>query len=253
MNLIFKLMHRLLHSTLAFSQILLISLLAGLASSALYAQEDDDDFFIFDEEEDDSQSIADPLEGLNRASFALNDSLYRGIMKPIARGLRVLPVPVRTSGANFFDNLGTPVSAINALLQFDLPNTGTELSRFVINTTIGILGIFDPATDLGLVRDQEDLGQTLGRYGIGHGFYLVIPFLGPSSLRDGLGSIGNTAMNPVYWELHNDAAIPITIVDAEITLSLDQDTYEALYESSLDPYIFFRSAYVQNRAGRVEE
>lgn len=257
MKLIFKLTNRLLHALIfkksAFCQILFFALLTGMASPALLAQEDDDDFFIFDEEEDDSPSIADPLEGLNRASFALNDALYRGVMKPIARGLRVFPAPVRTSGANFFDNLGTPISAINALLQLDLPNTGTELSRFVINTTIGLLGFFDPATDLGIARDEEDLGQTLGKYGVGHGFYLVIPFRGPSSLRDVLGSIGNTAMNPLYWELHDDAAIPVNLVDAEISLSLDQDTYEAFYDSSLDPYTFFRSAYVQNRAGRVEE
>ena len=232
---------------------MLFALLLSCVTGGVLAQEDDDDFFFFDEEEDDSPSIADPLEGFNRASFALNDKLYRGVLKPVARGLRVLPEPVRNSGANFFDNLGTPVSAMNALLQFDLPNTGTELSRFVINTTIGILGLFDPATDLGFIRDQEDLGQTFGKYGIGHGFYLVIPFLGTSSLRDVIGSIGNTAMNPVYWDLHEDAIPLINIVDAEISLSLDQDTYEAFYDSSLDPYIFFRSAYVQNRAGKVEE
>ena len=232
---------------------LLLAFMACLMSPLLSAQEDDDDFFIFDKEEESSSSIADPFEGLNRVSFTFNDKLYRGVLKPIARGLRVFPEPVRTSGANFFDNLGTPVSATNALLQFDLPNTGTELGRFLINTTIGFLGFFDPASDMGLVSDTEDLGQTFGRYGIGQGFYLVIPFMGSSSLRDALGSFGNNAMNPVYWELHDDAVFPITLVDAEIALSLDQDTYEAFYDGALDPYIFFRSAYIQNRAGRVEE
>jgi len=237
----------------ATKQLLALIFLLGIWSTPLLAQEDDDDFFIFDEEEDDSLTISDPLEDMNRVIFNFNDAIYRGIMKPVAKGLRVLPVPVRTSGANFFDNLGTPVSAMNALLQGDMPNTGTELSRFVINTTVGILGLFDPATNMGIDRDQEDLGQTFGRWGIDHGFYIVFPFIGSRSLRDGIGSMGNTAMNPVYWELHPDAVLPITLVDAEISLSLDQDTYEAFYDSALDPYIFFRSAYVQNRAGRVEE
>jgi len=235
------------------SRLLVLLVFLACSGHAAYAQEDDDDFFIFDEEEDDSPSIADPLEGLNRVTFALNDKLYRGVLKPVARGLRVIPAPVRRSGANFFDNLGSPVSAMNALLQFDLPNTGTELSRFLINTSIGLLGFFDPASDLGIARDREDLGQTLAKWGFGHGFYLVLPFRGGSSLRDGLGSAGNTAMNPVYWDLHNDAIIGINIVGAEIALSLDQDTYESFYDSALDPYIFFRSAYVQNRAGSVTE
>jgi phospholipid-binding lipoprotein MlaA len=230
----------------------LVLLLAVMGAGA-QAQEDDDDFFIFDEEEDDSPSIADPFESLNRASFAFNDTLYRGVLKPVARGLRVIPRPVRTSGANFFDNLFTPVSAVNALLQFDLPNTGTEVSRFLINSTIGLFGFFDPATDLGIARDTEDLGQTLGRYGLGHGFYLVVPFFGNSSLRDGLGSFGNAAMQPLYDNLVTGEILAINAVNAEITLSLDQDTYEAFYDSALDPYIFFRSAYVQNRAGRVEQ
>lgn len=232
---------------------LVLVLLFAVTALSAQAQDDDDDFFIFDEEEDDSQSIADPFEDLNRASFAFNDMLYRGVLKPVARGLRVLPRPVRTAGANFFNNLFTPVSAMNALLQFDLPNTGTEASRFLINTTIGLLGFLDPATDLGIARDTEDLGQTLGRYGLGHGFYLVVPFLGSSSLRDGIGSYGNAAMQPIYDNLVAGEIIAINVVNAEISLSLDQDTYEAFYDSALDPYIFFRSAYVQNRAGRVEE
>ncbi len=237
-----------------YSTLLTFLALLLLASAPLpsQAQEDDDDFFIFDEEEDDAPTMADPLESINRVSFAINDKLYRGLLKPIARGLRVFPTPVRNSGANFINNLGTPVSAINALLQFDLPNSGTEISRFAINTTLGILGLFDPATDLGLIRDNEDLGQTLGSYGIGHGFYLVIPFLGPSSLRDFTGRIGNASMNPVRNELEDDEFIILNLLNIEIALSLDQDTYESFYDSALDPYIFFRNAYMQNRAGQVE-
>lgn len=231
----------------------LLLLLFASPPAALQAQEDDDDFFIFDEEEDDGPLIADPLEEINRVSFAFNDKLYRNLIKPVARGLRVIPAPVRTSGANFFDNLFTPVSAASALLQFDLPNTGTEASRFLINTTIGVFGFFDPATDLGVARDTEDMGQTLGRWGVGHGVYLVVPFFGSTSLRDGIGKMANTAMNPFYKDISTGEIFAINATDAEISLSLDQDTYEAFYDSALDPYVFFRSAYVQNRAGAVRE
>lgn len=231
----------------------LLLLLLALSPAVLQAQEDDDDFFIFDEEEDDGPVIADPFEDFNRASFAFNDKLYRGVVKPVARGLRVIPAPVRTSGANFFDNLFTPVSAASALLQFDLPNTGTEISRFLINTTIGVFGFFDPATDLGIARDTEDMGQTFGRWGIGHGVYLVVPFFGSTSLRDGVGSVANTALNPFYKDISTGEIFAINATDAEIALSLDQDTYEAFYDSALDPYVFFRSAYVQNRNGAVGE
>lgn len=230
--------------------LLLSGLQFGMSGSAL-AQDDDDDFFIF--EEDESTQIADPFESINRATFAFNDSLYRGVLKPVAVAFRVVPEPARISLSNFFSNLGTPISAINALLQLDLPNTGTEVSRFVINSTIGILGFFDPATSMGIEQDTEDLGQTLGRYGIGNGFYLVVPFYGYSTLRDGLGTLGNTALNPVNNPLSVGEIFALTLADAETTLSLDEDTYEALYDASIDPYIFFRTSYIQNRAGNIEE
>jgi phospholipid-binding lipoprotein MlaA len=228
--------------------LLILALLCPFAQA-----QDDDDFFDFDEGAEAAPEIADPLEGLNRASFALNDKLYRGFLKPVARGLRVLPVGVRTSASNFFSNLGAPISAISALLQADPKNAVTEISRFAVNSTVGILGLFDPATRMGLEQDEEDLGQTLGRYGIGHGFYLVLPFYGASSLRDAIGLTANAALNPVYQNLDAGDIIAITFVNAEVALSLDEDTYEAFYDSALDPYIFFRSAWVQNRAGKVSQ
>jgi len=214
----------------------------------VYAQ-DDDDFFVFDEEE--GPQIADPFESLNRATFALNDTMYRRILKPVAVGFREVPEPARVAFSNFYSNLVTPVSAINALLQLDLPNTGTEVSRFLINSTVGILGLFDPASSMGIEQDTEDLGQTLARWGVGHGFFLVVPFYGFSSLRDGLGDLGNAAINPVYNSLSNGEIVGLYLLDAEISLSFDEDTYEALYQSSIDPYIFFRTSYIQNRAGSV--
>ncbi|MDT8399678.1 MAG: VacJ family lipoprotein [Pseudomonadales bacterium] len=233
---------------------LLTMLLLSLPAQA-QAQEDDDDFFVFDEEETSVPTIADPLEPFNRAMFAFNDKLYRVVLKPVVVVYRKVPTPVRASVNNFLENLGGPVSAINALLQLEFKNAGTELARFVVNSTLGIGGLFDPASDMNLVKDDEDLGQTLQAYGIGHGFYLVIPFLGSSSLKDGISLVGNAFIDPVFQIVNpeTEETAAILLVDAETTISLDKDTYEAFYKNALDPYIFFRSAYVQNRAGRVQQ
>ena len=214
---------------------------------------EEEEFFDFDEGEEPELRIADPLESVNRVTFAINDKLYRGVFKPVARGLRVLPSGLRVSFGNFFANLGTPVSAASALLQADLRNCGTELSRFAINSTAGFLGFFDVAGEFGLARDTEDLGQTLARYGVGHGFYLMVPFYGPSSLRDLTGNVATAAINPVYEHLENGEIVAMNVTEAEIALSLDQDTYESFYDSALDPYVFFRTDWLQNRAGNVEE
>ena len=215
------------------------------------ATEEEEEFFDFDEGAAPALQIADPLESINRVTFAVNDKLYRGVFKPVARGFRILPTGVRVSFSNFFANLGTPMSAASALLQADLRNAGTELTRFALNSTAGLLGFFDVATNVGIARDDEDLGQTLGRYGIGHGLYLVMPFVGGTSLRDVTGSAAMTAFNPLYDNLHNDTIIAINVTSAEIALSLDKDSYESFYDSALDPYIFFRTAWLQNRAGAV--
>lgn len=245
------------------NKLAIFRLLAGSAFCAMAAlaraaeelpPEEEDEFFVFDEEgEEPAETISDPLEGLNRATFAFNDKLYRGLLKPIARGLRVLPEPVRISGSNFFDNLGAPVSSISALLQGDVRNCATELGRFILNTTAGLAGFFDVATEVGLLQDEEDIGQTLGRYGIGPGFYLVMPFYGSSSLRDAIGAAGTSALNPVYENLETGEVVAIAFTSAELALSVDRDTYESLYDQALDPYAFFRSAWAQNRAGRIDQ
>jgi phospholipid-binding lipoprotein MlaA len=213
----------------------------------------DEEFFDYDDKEAPAVTIADPLESFNRASFAFNDKLYRIVLKPVARGLRILPEPVRTSLSNFFSNLGAPISAISALLAGDPANAASELGRFLLNTTVGIFGFLDPATGVGLEKDEEDLGQTMASYGIGHGFYLVVPFYGSSSLRDFTGGLATSALNPVFRNLETGEVIGITAASTEVTISLDKDTYEAFYESALDPYLFFRSAWVQNREGKINQ
>ena len=221
-------------------------------SALALAQEAEDDFFFSDDEMIDDE-IADPFESLNRLVFAANDRLYRIVLSPVVRTYRLVPQPVRISISNFYSNLTAPISAINAPLQLDEPNAGTEISRFGINSTIGLLGFFDPATGMGIMEDREDFGQTLGRYGLDHGFYLVLPVLGFSSFRDLGGRAGDSLLNPInhVWDPETDEYIGWQALDAVNDLSFDVDAYTSLYDSALDPYVFFRSAYVQNRAGAV--
>ncbi len=199
-------------------------------------------------------SVWDPLEPVNRGIFWFNDGAYRYVIKPVAKGFRVVPKPVRKSGANFFSNLLTPMRVINSLLQLKLKKTGTELARFGINTTIGIAGLFDPADKhFNLEKHSEDFGQTLASYGVGHGFYIVIPILGPSSLRDGVGVLGDALVDPIYYAFNNQDALAAKALDTINYLSLDNDSYEALTDDSIDPYLSIRDAYLQSRKQSVAE
>ncbi|SDZ89878.1 phospholipid-binding lipoprotein MlaA [Desulfuromusa kysingii] len=200
--------------------------------------------------------IADPLQPLNRGTFWVNDKLYFYLFKPIARGYRqVTPRPARVSVGNFFANLATPIRAGNALLQFKFRDFGTETYRFVINSTFGILGLFDPAESVGGVKKTvEDFGQTLGFYGVGHGFYLVLPIVGPSSLRDATGVFVDSYADPLrYSHLKTSEQMGFKMLDAENRLSLDRETYEGIVHDSLDPYLFIRAAYAQRRLAQVGE
>ncbi|MEE4253646.1 MAG: VacJ family lipoprotein [Desulfuromusa sp.] len=198
--------------------------------------------------------IADPLQPLNRGTFWVNDKLYFYLFKPVARGYRqVLPRPVRVSVGNFFNNLATPIRAGNALLQCKFRDVGTETYRFVINSTFGVVGLFDPADSVaGVKKTVEDFGQTLGHYGFGHGFYLVLPIVGPSSLRDATGVFVDSYADPLrYSHLETTENLGIKILDAENRLSLDRETYEGIVRDSIDPYLFIRAAYVQRRLAQV--
>ncbi|PLY00510.1 MAG: hypothetical protein C0622_08655 [Desulfuromonas sp.] len=198
--------------------------------------------------------IADPLEPLNRGVFWVNDKLYFYLFKPVARGYRaVLPHPVRVSVGNVFSNLGAPVRIGNSLLQFKIEDLGAEVYRFFINTTFGVGGLFDPAAKFGGVKPrQEDFGQTLGYYHLDHGCYLVLPIVGPSSLRDATGSFVDSFADPLrYTNLETEEYFAIKMVDMTNRLSLDRDTYEGIVRDSLDPYLFIRAAYAQRRQAQV--
>ncbi|PLX43093.1 MAG: VacJ family lipoprotein [Deltaproteobacteria bacterium] len=206
---------------------------------------------------DELASISDPLEPINRVFFYVNDKAYFYFFKPIARGWRaVAPEPVRVGIGNVFSNLMGPLRILNSILQLDLEGAAGEFARFALNTTIGLLGWFDLASERGYPNDKEDFGQTLGYWGVGTGPYLVLPFFGPSTLRDGVGLVGDLYLDPVNYtddELNwHESAIKAG-VEAVNTLSLDKDTYEGVIKESVDPYLFMRNAYLQRRKAQVKK
>ena len=195
----------------------------------------------------------DPLERLNRSTYAFNDGLDRAIVKPLASGYRkVTPQFVQTGVSNFFSNAEYPVTLANNLLQGKFTAAASDTARFVLNTTFGLGGLLDPATASGLDRNDEDFGQTLGRWGVPPGPYIVVPFLGPYTLRDGIGSFADDFAEPrAYLE---DDSTRWTLwaadkFDRRVRL-LDAD---ALLERTGDPYAFVRSAYLQRREYLVRD
>jgi len=199
--------------------------------------------------------VADPLSFWNRAMFHFNDKLYFWFLKPVAKGYRVvIPGVVRTGARNFFSNIFTPIRLTSCILQGKVKAGGTELIRFVVNSTIGIAGVTDPAKKyLKLDISDEDLGQTLGAYGIGNGFYLVWPLLGPSTLRDSVGMVGDRFLNPITYVKPVEASVAIWSYDKINETSLHIGDYESIKEAAVEPYEAFRDAYIQYRNNKVKQ
>ena len=217
---------------------------------------DDDQEDINDEVvEEETPQIADPLYPWNKTMYHVNDKLYFWVMKPLTLGYSaVFPEDIRLVVSNFFDNIATPIRFVSSLLQFRIKDAGNELVRFLYNSTAGVCGLADVAnTDLGIRQQDEDLGQALGRYGIGHGIYLVWPFLGPSSLRDTAGRIGDRFLSPVHYVNPTETAVGITVYDRVNETSFRIGDYEDLKKSAIDPYISIRDAYLQHRKKKVED
>jgi phospholipid-binding lipoprotein MlaA len=199
--------------------------------------------------------IADPLESVNRVTHEFNDNLYFWAVKPVAQGYKaVVPEPARISVKNFFSNLGFPARFISCLLQTDLSGAATEAGRFTINTIWGIGGLLDPSSgkELNLQEQDTDLGQTLGVWGVGQGFYLVWPVFGPSTPRDTVSIAGNYFLDPVSYVNPWSARLGVNVVDKVNSASLRIGDYEALKDAAVDPYVAFRDAYVQYRYKRVK-
>lgn len=195
----------------------------------------------------------DPLERFNRSISVFNDRLDRAVARPVAVAYRkITPTPVRTGVSNFWANIHYPATVINQFLQ-GKPVTGMQdLGRFLLNTVVGVGGFLDPATAAGLDRNDEDFGQTLGKWGVPPGPYLVLPLLGPSSFRDGTGRIADRFANPVHyvddwrWQLGLNA---FDLLDRRVRLLPLTESLHDVY----DPYSFARQAYFQQREYAIHD
>ncbi len=195
----------------------------------------------------------DPWEGFNRGVHAFNTDFDNAILKPVAEGyVRIVPKTARTGVTNFFSNLGDVVVLANDLLQFKFRQAASDFSRLVWNTTVGLGGLIDVATPMGLTKHSEDFGQTLGYWGAGSGPYLVLPFLGPSSLRDGTGRLVDYTQFDLIGEIGDDTAryavIGLNVVDIRAGLLR---TTRLVDQGALDPYLFLRESYLQMRENQV--
>ena len=239
---------------------------AGTAQPAEEAQtalpssgEPDADFEAFDEFDQEfagaAIQVADPLEPINRAIFVFNDRLYFWVLKPVAKGYNfILPEAARRGVRNFFSNLFTPIRFVNCALQGKGHAAATEVVRLITNTTLGVVGFWDPALDLyGIEISNEDLGQTLGAYGIGDGFFLMWPVLGASTLRDTAGFFGDLYANPIYYIEPSSLSYGVGFYRRFNDLSLRIGDYEAIKQAAVDPYVAIRDGYIQFRRSLIEQ
>ncbi len=200
----------------------------------------------------------DPIESVNRGVYKFNDVTDKVILKPVATAYKtVTPTPIRKGFNNFFNNLGSITTVLNDLLQFKFADAFTDAGRFVINSTFGLAGFIDVASMDKIPNHKEDFGQTLGYWGVGNGAYLVIPLLGPSTLRDATGFVIDRVTSDPITYTHNIGEIRLhnqlrtaQLVDARTQLL---DAGDLVDNASLDPYSFMRDAYLQSRANLVAD
>jgi len=207
------------------------------------------------------KQVKDCFEGLNRSTFALNQGLDKVIFKPIAKGYRTLPSPVRTGTSNVLVNLSSLITIPNNILQGELKTAGVNTGRFIINTTVGILGIFNVAEKMGFSKyEKEDYGQTLGAWGLGAGCYLVLPVLGPSTVRDTAGSFINVMGGDPYYNISthgnnqyldkSDYMLTKTLTAVDFR-SKTIDSFDNLEKNSMDFYASVKSLYLQDRQRKI--
>jgi len=205
--------------------------------------------------------VSDPLEGLNRATFAFNDGVYNFILRPVSKGYEVItPKPMRQGLDNFFDNVKFPVRFVNSGLQGKFGRAGKEAQKFGVNTIAGFGGFIRQSDKIPSLANvpREDTGQTLATWGLGHGPYLVLPILGPSSLREAVGYGGDYVLNPVNWGffLKGDADDFAWVPGAVNTVRSLPDQlyyYDESRKNSVDPYLSVRSNYIQARDAAAKE
>lgn len=207
------------------------------------------------EEEEPPPQIADPLYYWNKGIFHFNDKLYLWGLKPVAVIYQsVLPRPFRTGIQNFYVNLKMPIRFVNSMLQGKTDRAGVELGRFMVNTVFGGLGFWNTADLEPNLKEppEEDLGQTFGTYGIQHGFYLMWPILGPSTLRDTFGRVGDIFIDPVAYIVPGLSPF-LRTYERLNWLSLHIGDYESVMEAAVDPYESFKGIYLQYREKAVKQ
>ena len=216
---------------------------------------------------DTSNTANECFEGVSRAMFKLNLGLDKAIFEPVAKGYRALPVPIRKGTGNAVDNLRSLLTLSNNILQGEFRRAGNNAARFAINTTAGILGIFDPATKLGFEdQGKEDFGQTLGRWGAGSGCYFVLPILGPTTARDAVGLVGNVFLDPVYQITHNTEIRTGVVGNGNYSehnyffyrgtgavdfRAKNIESFDSLEKTSIDLYASLKSLYLQDRNKKI--
>ncbi len=194
---------------------------------------------------------SDPLEPVNRAVYSFNMKLDRYVAKPVAKGYNyAVPREIRTGISNFFQNLTYPTVIVNDALQGKFKQSGLDTTRFLMNSTFGLAGFLDPATLVGLEKHDEDFGQTFGYWGIGPGWYLMLPFFGPSDNRDLTGRVFGIATDPITYIRSTEASIGVTGLSVVKTRS-DLLSVDSVLEQQFDPYLFVRSAFLQHRQNQV--
>jgi len=202
-----------------------------------------------------SSDPRDPWEGTNRAIFKFNESVDKTILKPLAQGYeKNVPQKMRMHITNFFSNLGDLMTAIQHALQLDFRSSTESVTRFLVNSTVGILGFNDVASKFGVAKTDEDTGQTLGTYGVSTGPYVVLPLFGPSSVRDGLGGIVDLFANPLN-DIARDPETKVAVnalkgVEARARVLSAEQAFEAL---AFDRYLAMRSAYFAIREAQIED
>lgn len=195
----------------------------------------------------------DPLEPFNRSMHSFNEAVDRAALKPLAQGYQAItPNPVQSGIRNFYSNLDDVTVFANSLLQFKLEQATTDLLRVAFNSTFGLFGLIDIATPMGLKKHNEDFGQTLGKWGVGSGPYLVLPFFGPSSFRDGVGLAVDTVTTDVVYEINNiptrNAALAVRVISRRADLL---EAKAAIEEAALDNYEFTRDFYLERREALI--
>jgi len=213
-----------------------------------------DDDLDFEEEYAEDVAAGDPLEPINRPILAVNDGLDRYVLEPVSKGWDyVLPDFVQHSLRRAFDNLRFPIVFANDIFQLKMVDAGIDLARFLVNSTVGLAGLLDPASTIGLPRNVEDFGQTLGYWGVPPGPYLMLPFFGPSSLRDGFGLIVDTGLRAISFFIPLAASFAMQGLDTLNRRSLVRDQLDAERRASLDWYVAVRSAYTQYRYNLIHD